>query len=157
MSFKRFRGSLTTESVSINELVGKTIVNIKGCEDDSEQIIFTCSDGSIYVMYHEQDCCEDVRVEDVYGFVRDLLNSPVTMAEDISNQFDGDKHDADEVMDSYTWTWYKLATVKGYVTIRWFGSSNGYYSESVDFVEVRGDGIAHSDKDIYERIKEELC
>lgn len=116
------------KSVKFEELLGKTIVSIEGMERDSKQINFTCSDGSRYKMYHEQDCCESVYVEDVAGDVKDILDSPITMAEESSNhEFVG------EYADSITWTFYKLATVKGYVTIRWLGSSNGYYSESVDF------------------------
>lgn len=115
----------------ISEILGKTLVCITGMEKDSENIIFECSDGTQYKMYHEQDCCEDVRVEDVCGDVSNLLGSPLTMAEDISEAC---KLGAlSEYTESYTWTWYKFGTVKGYVTVRWYGESNGYYSEQVDF------------------------
>jgi hypothetical protein len=59
------------------------------------------------------------------------------MAEDVSNLCEDKPLDVWDY--SYTWTWYKLATVKGYVTIRWYGISNGYYSESVEFVKIPDD------------------
>lgn len=72
--------------VDFSELLGKTLIDIHGAEVGGEEIIFTCSDGTKYKMYHEQDCCEDVRIEDICGDINCLLNNPITMAEDISNE-----------------------------------------------------------------------
>lgn len=83
-------------------------------------------------MYHDQDCCEAVSIDDIVGDINDLIGSPLTMAEEVTNP-DGLGR-KDEYDESYTWTFYKFATNKGYVTIKWYGESNGYYSESVDFI-----------------------
>ena len=115
------------------ELVGKTIVDIQG-NKYSEELIFTTSDGKRYKMYHSQNCCESVYIEDIIGDLDDLLNSPITMAEEsYSNENPPESNYSPE---SFTWTFYKFATIKGYVTIRWYGTSNGYYSESADFVDI---------------------
>jgi hypothetical protein len=70
-------------------------------------------------------------VDDVVGDVADLIGSPVLVAE-VSYSTENPRHEWD---DSHTWTFYKLATVKGWLDIRWYGASNGYYSETAYFEE----------------------
>ena len=123
------------DDIEISVLKGKVITEIEGLEKDENEVYIKTSDGSVYKMYHEQDCCESVWIEDVCGDVEDLIGSPVLVAEECTNAEDlGELPDSDY---SHTWTFYKLATAKGYVDIRWYGTSNGYYSESVDFKQLK--------------------
>ena len=112
-----------------SDLVGVTLTSIVCRKDDdaNDQIVFTANDGRVWEMYHWQDCCESVYIEDIAGNLDDLLHAPILQADAESNS-SGESGDY-----SATWTFYKLATVNGHVTIRWYGSSNGYYSESVSF------------------------
>jgi len=124
-------------AIEITALLGKTVSEITGMEAGSEEIIFCCIDGTNYRMHHDQDCCESVSIEDVCGDVGDLIGTPILQAEESTNENETPEGvKPPENYDSYTWTFYKLATYKGYVTLRWFGGSNDY-SESVDFHEIK--------------------
>lgn len=120
------------------DLVGKTITKINKSID---RIEFICKNENsiflnvplVYVMYHCQDCCESVYVEDIIGDLDDLLHTPILQAEERTSKVNPEGFQK-EYQDSFTWTFYHIATIKGYVTIRWYGESNGYYSERVDFV-----------------------
>lgn len=115
--------------VKFSDLLGQTLVSVDLVQDKyGDSIHFVTSTGTRYKLYHEQDCCENVNIEDIAGELAWLLQTPILMAEEVSSEKDGE-------YDHTTWTFYKLATIRGYVTIRWYGSSNGYYSESVRFVE----------------------
>ena len=114
-----------------SDLVGKTIISIDGAKHNSEEIKIHCDDGSVYIMLHHQSCCENVYVEDVCGDIEDLLGSPVLQAREETSGHQAPPEGL--TPDSYTWTFYILRTMKGSVTLRWYGSSNGYYSESVNF------------------------
>ena len=75
-------------------------------------------------------------VEDIVGDLDDLVGYPILLAEESSSGNDNNICEYTGSSDSFTWTFYKIATRKGYVDIRWLGESNGYYSESVSFDKV---------------------
>lgn len=130
--------------VTIEELLGKVCIDIEVMRDgDDDYILFTCLDDSQYLMCHDDDCCEDVRIEDINGDVKCLLDRPITLARETTK--DVDKDPEGRPVDSATWTFYSLSAGKGYVDIRWFGESNGWYSESVDLYCVKevGEVIDH--------------
>ena len=110
---------------SINSLLGKTLERVNVVEDDSgqDEIHFYTDCGLHFTMTHVQNCCENVWLEDVVGDWDDLIGYPILVAEEVVSE---DR--------SPTWTFYKLATIKGYVDLRWCGDSNGYYSEAVNFM-----------------------
>jgi hypothetical protein len=123
----------------IDVLIGKTLKSIKGKVGDSE-LILTTDDGKKYRMYHNQDCCESVYLEDIVGNLQDLIGSPILKASEDTNSETNppDAHkETIEYQDNFTWTFYNLSTAKGTVTIRWYGESDGYYSEEADFEEVK--------------------
>jgi hypothetical protein len=122
---------------NIESMVGHTV---KAYQREPDTLTFEMENGQTCRFYHEQDCCESVSIESVTGDFDVLIGSPLTFVdEQVSNE---DPPDAvrgkDEYIDeSYTWTTYTFRTEKGEAKIRWYGSSNGYYSESVNFAVMK--------------------
>lgn len=115
--------------VQVKDLVGRVIENIE--QEGRDELRFIMRDGDVYLMHHVQDCCEGVYIEDISGELDNIIGEPLTMADESTNSDNPPDHS-----ESHTWTFYKFATIKGFVDIRWLGESNGYYSEGVDFVKV---------------------
>lgn len=115
------------------DLVGKTISEVIHLEDsdDGEKLIFKTACGKEYQQYHLQDCCEQVWVESIDGDLEDIIGINILTAEEVLGESAVDNY------GSTTWTFYKIDSLRGGVTIRWCGSSNGYYSEGVYFTRVK--------------------
>ena len=134
---------------TIGGMIGKTIVRVNDVKQGAESVVFLTSDGLLYAFHHATDCSETVVVEDVCGDIADLIGSPLLQVEEARNKdetptdpFTGaackrEPKCGSSDYDSQTWTFYKFATNKGSVTIRWLGRSNGYYSERVDLLVIR--------------------
>lgn len=118
----------------ISVLIGKTLTKVENVL--GEEIVFTLDSGERYRLYHYQDCCESVRINDITGNLDDLVGVPILMADESSSSETPADVPKPEYIESQTWTFYKFGTIKGYVDIRFLGESNGYYSESVSFDHV---------------------
>lgn len=128
-------------STEFSDLIGKTVYEVHSgnisslststLSDDrfeGDVFVLNCMDGTQFVLYHAQDCCESVDLVDIDGDISDLIGSKLIVAEETTNSTTMSEHGD----HSQTWTFYRFATEKGYVTLRWLGQSNGYYSERVD-------------------------
>jgi hypothetical protein len=113
-----------------SDLQGRTLT---AADVRNDEIVFVGDDGRVWRLFHVQDCCESVTVDDVTGDTADLLGTPIMLAEERTSNNPDDGPMKSWSGDSCTWTFYELRTVKGSLTIRWFGESNGYYSEAVEF------------------------
>jgi hypothetical protein len=109
--------------VDVEEMLNQTFTSVRA---DYDTVTFE-NDEVRYVLYHDTDCCESVIVEDIIGDIEDLENLPLLISREDTNAEDPGTCQG----ESYTWTFYNFATFKGYVTIRFLGESNGYYSEDV--------------------------
>jgi hypothetical protein len=108
------------EKCPFNVLQGEVLSAVDGLEKESTEVIFECVSGETYRLAHDRDCCETVDIEDVCGDVEDLVGNPLLLAEEVSNY----DHPFPSRVDVGEWTFYKLATCKGNVTIRWLGNSD---------------------------------
>lgn len=124
-------------------MLGQTFVKVESGED---VLTFFRENGSYIRFEHHQDCCESVTIEDICGELSHLEGSPILMAEMVTSDESSDAQPNEEHQNRRyrdnceLWTFYKFATIKGYVTVRWYGTSNGYYSVDVSQSEYGSDG-----------------
>lgn len=116
------RASLSQE---MNDIIGKTPVHVRQNEDE---IVIWFDDESVCKFVQDSTSCAEVIISDVNGDWSDLIGTPLLVADERSYH-----REACSESDSETWTFYTFRSVKGSVDVRWYGSSNGYYSEEVCF------------------------
>lgn len=121
--------SLVDPVKGFEDLKGRILSRVE--QIDNDELRFYLTEDHYVRLYHRQDCCESVTIEDIVGDLNDLVGTPLLVVEERSSRGDEDGY------ESSTWTYYSFRTIKGSVDIRWYGTSNGYYSESVD-VEIVG-------------------
>ena len=115
-----------------SEFSGKTIQEIRGCKKHSDEVTIIFTDGSCLKFYHQQDCCESVLLEDYDITPEWLINSKIISVEErISRSGEGIKP-LNNWAESYTWSFYVIKTSSSTMWMRWYGASNGWYSETVD-------------------------
>lgn len=96
---------------TVETLIGATVDEVKVSYDENSFWLYIGSEDSS-VLLSPWNAHSDLRVEDT-GNITDLTGSPITKAEKVI--------DAHETQNGYprAWTFYRFATEKGEVTVRW--------------------------------------
>ena len=123
--------------IDAESLVGKTVTEAREPRVKDSFIGLKMSDGSHFIILHNQDCCESVELHDSSRPIGDLIGAGpiVSASKDENREWPGDIPQPD-YLDSFTITTIILATATVEVRLRFIGTSNGYYGEGVDIEEV---------------------
>lgn len=115
------------------EFSGKIIEEIRGCKKHSNEVTIKFTDGTSLKFYHQQNCCETVLLEDFDTAPEHLINTNIISIEE-RKYLDSENavKPLNDLAESYTWTFYIIKTSKFTMWMRWYGESNGWYSEEVD-------------------------
>lgn len=115
----------------LSELIGKVfdLVKLNG-----GAVEFFNDNKLMFCLHHEQSCCEWVELIDGFDELHLLQNDPI-MQSYATYSHDGElkyesSHGSD--YDSLTWSFYTISTFYHSVTLRFYGQSNGCYSETAD-------------------------
>lgn len=111
----------------LKKIVGGKIIDI---ELSCEKVVIV-TDKGIISLAHYQDCCENVYLEDICGAPEDCIGEKIILFEERNSDTTGKPEVDISNYDSYTWTFYEMRTTGGDMNLRWLGTSNGHYSESV--------------------------
>ena len=117
ISFQFLKG-LTFQSVRLNEPIVDT---------PYRTMDFITENGDVYQLFNGNDTCDELGLKDIEGDLDDLIGSPIILAEVTESDY-----------IEYTervWIFYRLATAKGYVVIRFYTTTDGWYSD--DAITVR--------------------
>lgn len=123
--------------MSINKIIGETLAYV---DIDCDGVMLTTRSGKVFRMHHAQDCCESVSIYDMEGNLHSLIGKPLVQASETVT--DDPKPPEHQYAESFTWTVYEFKTDSDTCVMRWFGESNGYYSEDVDFVDFTIDAVS---------------
>ena len=114
--------------MDIKTLAGEVLTHV---DEGGDQILLTTESGRTIKIYHEQDCCESVSIQDRTGEWHTLIGKVIVEADAKEEQL------SDQKYESATLTTLTFSTNEDTVISRWIGESNGYYSESVDLCELQ--------------------
>lgn len=127
--------------MELEELIGTKIIDVNICEygntensteEDEEDLVdllvIKTNKGNMF-FYYWWDCGNNVHLEDGFEDLRKMIGEQILQAEVVVNRESEPLYEWDE---SYTWTYYKISSLNHDCTLRFYGSSNGCYSESVN-------------------------
>ena len=119
----------------VGEVLTGVVVNYIDADEKGDVIMLTTASGRKFMIHHEQDCCEVVKIQDTEGDWHSLIGKVIV---DVSEEVSHDDISTEWEYCDESWTKTALTFRVDDATVisRWIGTSNGYYSERVDIAEI---------------------